>query len=232
MGLLHSTEGWPAGIGMIVRSLCEEDGDHNLGQGLSASWRYIADYFFEEVLSRQTKELRQFLRETSVVDRFCGQLCDMLLERQGSDAVLRELERMNMFVVALDDHREWYRYHRLFQETLQAELDRTEPSARRVLQGRAAAWHEEHGSLDQALDYARMSGDLDRPAHRVRPCRGLCRLGTLENLRALLEGWTEEEMSPTLVRLGAGWTYLHLGGSLLAGHYATAAGGGTWTALP
>ena len=175
LGLLHSrTEGWPAGIGMIVRSLREEDGDHNLEQGFSGRWRYIADYFFEEVLSRQTKELRQFLIETSVVDRFCGQLCDMLLERQGSDAVLRELERMNLFVVALDDHREWYRYHSLFQEMLQAELDRTEPSARRVLPGRAAAWHEEHGSLDEALDYARMSGDLDMSrAHRVRPCRGL-----------------------------------------------------------
>ena len=229
LGLLHSrTEGWPAGIGMIVRSLCEEDGDHNLEQGFSGSWRYIADYFSEEVLSRQTKELRQFLIETSVVDRFCGQLCDMLLERQGSDAVLRELERMNMFVVALDDHREWYRYHSLFQEMLQAELDRTEPSARRALPGRAAAWHEEHGSLDEALDYARMSGDLDMAARIVcGHVEDYARLGTLENLRERLEGWTEEEIeSDPRFALGAGWMYLHLGGSPLAGHYATAAGRG------
>ena len=229
VGLLHSrTEGWPAGIGMIVGSLCEEDGGHSLEQELTGRWRYIADYFFEEVLSRQTRELRQFLMETSVVDRFCGPLCDMLLERQGSDAVLRELEQMNLFVVALDDHREWYRYQGLFQEMLQAELDRTEPSARRVLQGRAAAWHEEHGSLDEALDYARMSGDLDRTARIVcGHAEDYARFGTLDNLRVRLEAWTEEEIeSDPRFAVGAGWAYLHLGGSSLAGRYAAAAGRG------
>ena len=228
-GLLHSrTEGWPAGIGMIVRSLREEHGGHNLEQGFSGHWRHVADYFFEEVLSRQTRELRQFLMETSVADRFSGQLCDMLLDRQGSDTVLRELDRMNLFVAPLDDHREWYRYHRLFQEMLQAELDRTDPSARRVLHGRAAVWHEEHGSLDEALDYARMSGDLDMAARIVcGHVEDYARLGTLENLRERLEGWTEEEIeSDPRFALGAGWMYLHLGGSPLAGHYATAAGRG------
>ena len=228
-GLLHSrTEGWPAGIGIIVRSLREEDGGHNLEQGFSGRWRYVADYLFEEVLSRQTRELRRFLIETSVADRLCGQLCDMLLDRQGSDAVLRELERTNLFVVALDDHEEWYRYHKLFQEMLQAELDRTDPSARRVLYGRAAAWHEEHGSLDEALDYARMSGDLDRTARIVcGHVEDYARLGTLEDLRVRLEGWTEEEIeADPRFALGAAWAYLHLGGPLLAGRYAIAAGRG------
>ena len=228
-GLLHSrTEGWPAGIGMITRSLHEEDGAHHLEQGVLGRWRHIADYFFEEVLSRQTRELHQFLMETSVADRFCGRLCDTLLDRQGSDAILRELERANLFVVPLDDHREWYRYHRLFQEMLQAELHRTEPSAGRVLRGRAAAWHEEHGNLDEALNYARVSGDLDRAARIVcGHVEDYARLGTLEDLRMLLEGWTEEEIeSDPRFALGAGWAYLHLGGSTLAGRYATAAGRG------
>ena len=229
VGLLHSrTEGWPAGIGMIVRSLREGDGGHHLEQGLSGRWRQVADYFFEEVLSGQTRELRQFLMETSVADRFCGRLCDTLLDRHGSDAILRELERTNLFVVPLDDHREWYRYHRLFQEMLQAELNRTEPSAGLVLQGRAAAWHEEHGSLDEALDYARVSGDLDRTARIVcGHVEDYARLGTLEDLQVRLEGWTEEEIeSDPRFALGAGWAYLHLGGSTLAGRYATAAGRG------
>jgi LuxR family transcriptional regulator, maltose regulon positive regulatory protein len=227
--LLHSrTEGWPAGIGMLARSLCEEDGGHNLEEEFSGRWRYVADYFFEEVLSRQTKELRRFLIETSVADRLCGQLCDVLLGRPGSGAVLRDLEQMNLFVVALDDHREWYRYHKLFQEMLQAELDRTDPSARRVLQGRAAAWHEEHGSLDEALDHAQVSGDLDRAARIVCGHVGdYARLGMLQNLRLRLEGWTEEEIeSDPRFALGAGWTYLHLGGLPLAERFATAAGRG------
>jgi LuxR family maltose regulon positive regulatory protein len=228
-GLLHSrTEGWPAGIGMIVRSLREDDGGHSLEQGFSGRWRYVADYFFEEVLSRQTKELRRFLMETSVADRFCAALCDVLLGRPGSDAVLRELDRMNLFVMALDDHRKWYRYHRLFGEMLQAELDRTEPSARRVLHGRAAVWHEEHGNLDEALDHARVSGDLDRTARIVcGHVEDYARLGTLENLRVRLEKWTDEEIeSDPRFALGAGWVYLHLGGSPLAARYAAAAGRG------
>ena len=135
---------------------------------------------------------------------------------------------MNLFVVALDDHQEWYRYHKLFQEMLQAELDRTEPSARRVLHSRVAAWHEEHGTLDDALDYARMSGDLDRTARIVcGHVEDYARLGTLENLRVRLEGWTEEEIeSDPRFALGAGWAYLHLGGSPLVERYATAAGRG------
>jgi LuxR family maltose regulon positive regulatory protein len=229
VGLLHSrTEGWSAGIGLIVRSLREENGGHNLEEGFSGRWRYVADYFFEEVLSRQTRELRRFLTATSVTGRFCGQLCDVLLDRHGSDAVLRELDRTNLFVVALDDRQEWYRYHELFQGMLQAELDRTEPSARQVLHGRAAAWHEEHGNLDEALDYARMSDDLDRTARIVcGHVEDYARYGTLENLRVRLEGWTEQEIeSDPRFALAAGWAYLHLGGSPLAGRYATAAGRG------
>ena len=229
ISLLHSrTEGWPTGIRMIVQSLRQGDDSDNLQHEFSGRWRYVADYFSEEVLSRQAKNLRRFLIETSVADRFCGQLCDALLERQGSDAIIRELERMNLFVVALDDHQEWYRYHKLFQEMLQAELDRTEPSARRVLHSRVAAWHEEHGTLDDALDYARMSGDLDRTARIVcGHVEDYARLGTLENLRVRLEGWTEEEIeSDPRFALGAGWAYLHLGGSPLVERYATAAGRG------
>ncbi len=228
-GLLHSrTEGWPAGIGMIVRSVREENGGHDLEQELSGRWRQVADYFSEEVLSGRTRELRRFLVEASVAGRLCGPLCDMLLDRQGSEAVLRELDRMNLFAVPLDDHREWYRYHRLFREMLQAELDRTDPSARRVLQGRAAAWHEEHATLDEALDYARASGDLDRAARIVcGHVQDYARRGALENLRVRLEGWTEQEIeSDPRFALGAGWAYLHLGGAALAGRYAAAAGRG------
>jgi LuxR family transcriptional regulator, maltose regulon positive regulatory protein len=229
VSLLHSrTEGWPAGIGMIVRSLCEEDGAHNLEQQFSGRWRIAADYFFEEILSHQTKEVRRFLIETSVADRFCGPLCDTLLDRQGSKAVLRDLERMSLFVVALDDHREWYRYNKLFQDMLQAELDRTDPSARRLLHRRAAAWHEEHGNLDEALDYAWLSGNLDRAAHIVcAHVEDYARLGTLKNLRERLERWTEDEVeSDPRFALGAGWAYLHLGASPLAERYAAAAGRG------
>ncbi len=47
-------------------------------------------------------------------------LCDAILETDNSSEVLRELERTNSFVIALDDHSRWYRYHTLFAELLRS----------------------------------------------------------------------------------------------------------------
>ena len=86
--------------------------------------RQIADYLMEVVLARETEEHREFLLATSVLRRMTASLCDAVLGVAGSADVLRELERSNSFVIALDDHRGWYRYHHLFGELLRSELDR------------------------------------------------------------------------------------------------------------
>src|SRR5205807_4342899 len=81
--------------------------------------RYITDYLVEEVLSSQPDRLQRFLLTTSILDRLSGLLCDAVTGERDSRSMLEDLERRNLFVVALDDRREWYRYHHLFADVLQ-----------------------------------------------------------------------------------------------------------------
>lgn len=89
--------------------------------------RYIVDYLVDEVLQRQPDHVRTFLLTTSVLERLSGSLCDAVTERHDSKAMLETLEHGNLFVVPLDDIREWYRYHRLFADVLQAHLLESRP---------------------------------------------------------------------------------------------------------
>jgi LuxR family maltose regulon positive regulatory protein len=101
--------------------------------------QHIVDYLGFEVLDRQPPQLRDFLLRTSVLDRLSGPLCAAVTGVGDAASVLRELERENAFVIALDSKREWYRYHHLFAELLRAELARTTPVLAAELHRRAAA---------------------------------------------------------------------------------------------
>src|SRR5262249_59217605 len=84
--------------------------------------QYVLGYLTEEVLAGQPASVVSFLLETSVLDRLCGELCDAVGGRTGSQALLEELERANLFVVPLDEVRGWWRYHHLFADLLRARL--------------------------------------------------------------------------------------------------------------
>ena len=96
----------------------------------------------EEVLQRQPERIRNFLLQTSILDRLSGPLCDAVTGREDGQAMLETLERGNLFVVPLDDRRQWYRYHHLFAEVLQARLLEALPTQVAILHRRASAWHE------------------------------------------------------------------------------------------
>ncbi len=73
-----------------------------------------------------------------------------------------------MFIIPLDNHREWYRYHHLFQELLQQRLTaEVTPEEMADLHRRASAWLEEHGLIDEAIHHALAAGDLDLAARQM-----------------------------------------------------------------
>ena len=90
--------------------------------GFAGDDRYIVDYLAEEVLQRQPDHVRDFLLQTSVLDRLSGPLCDAVTGQDGGKAMLEALDRANLFLVPLDDRRRWYRYHHLFADVLRAHL--------------------------------------------------------------------------------------------------------------
>jgi LuxR family transcriptional regulator, maltose regulon positive regulatory protein len=169
--LTQQAEGWPAGLYLTALSL--RDGgavDRGAPYRAAGTDRYIADYLREEILSRVTPDEVEFLTRTAVLDRMCASLCDAVLERTGSAAMLESLERSNRFVVALDSHDEWYRYHHLFGDLLARELESREPDVTPILKRRAADWYEGHGFPEAAIDYAFAYDDHQRAARLVTAC--------------------------------------------------------------
>ena len=223
--LHEKTEGWPVGIALAALSHDGRSAPSYEIAGLNGEQREIADYLFEEVLSRQTDTMRRFLLRTAVLSEFSADLCDVVLERSSSKTMLQDLEQTNLFLVPLDNHRGWFRYHHLFQEMLVAELDKTEPLARRRLLQRAAEWHHDHGTVADALRYAHDSADVALTGRLVLAhWREFAGRGQVETLRMWLRRWSDEEIeSDPCLAIGAGFVFLLLGDAERAERAAAAA---------
>ena len=175
--LTRRAEGWPAGLQMAAVSLRQQTDPVAFIQAFTGSNRYILDYLMAEVLSQQPADIQQFLLLTSVLDRFTASLCTYLLAATpGTDGVTQNgevdttvldyLDAANLFVVPLDDQRNWYRYHRLFADLLRQRLYQTAAPLVPALHARARDWFWQEGWLAEAVDHALQAGD-DAEAARL-----------------------------------------------------------------
>jgi LuxR family transcriptional regulator, maltose regulon positive regulatory protein len=161
LALLHErTEGWAAGLRLAALSLAGHPDPDRFAAGFSGSERTVAEYLLAEVLGRQPKQVRRLLVRTSVLERVNGELADLLTASSGGGRILRELERANAFVLALDSQPSWFHYHTLFADLLQLELlDTTAQDELARLHGTAAAWFGEHGFPVEAVRHAQAAQD-------------------------------------------------------------------------
>jgi LuxR family transcriptional regulator, maltose regulon positive regulatory protein len=150
-------EGWIAGLQLVALTLQRRltAADTLL---VSGRHRFIADYLSEDVLAHLSDSMRQFLLQTCVLDRLCGALCDAVTGKKGGQEMLELLERENLFLVPLDDRREWFRYHRLFADFLREELKRHHRDEVADLHRRAAQWYLAHELPESAFQHA-VAGD-------------------------------------------------------------------------
>ena len=154
------TEGWIAGLQMAALSMQDETDPHHFVAAFSGDDHHIADYLVEEVLQRQLVEVQRFLLQTSILDRLNVSLCDAITGRQDSRAMLNALERTNLFILPLDNRREWFRYHHLFADLLQQRLRQTQTREEIVnLHRTAAGWYESQGDITSAIRHARIISD-------------------------------------------------------------------------
>jgi LuxR family maltose regulon positive regulatory protein len=186
--LLDRTEGWPAGMYLAVLSMKGKEDAHGFIRSFGGSNRYILDLLGEEVLAGLPEEERAFMLETSVLSKMTGSLCDEVVGGEGSGALLDELARSNLFVVALDEYGGWYRYHHLFADLLLYELKRSRPDLLPVLHGRASAWFEEEGLFEDAIRHAMAAPDYERAGALI--ARHWFRYAVTGQL-ASLERWLE-----------------------------------------
>src|SRR5215217_3036244 len=139
------TEGWIAALQLAALSMQGRDDVAGFIAGFAGNDRYIVDYLVEEVMQRQPEGVRSFLLQTSVLGRLSGPLCDAVTGRDGGRAMLEALDRGNLFLVPLDDRRQWYRYHHLFADVLQAHLLDERPEDIAQLHRLACGWYDQQG---------------------------------------------------------------------------------------
>jgi LuxR family maltose regulon positive regulatory protein len=141
------TEGWVAGLQLAALSMqgrASRDAASFI-KSFTGSHHFILDYLVEEVLQRQPEHVRNFLLQTAILDRLSSPLCDAVTGQEDGRGMLEALERGNLFVIPLDDQRQWYRYHHLFAEVLQAHLREAQPDRASTLHLRASEWYEQNG---------------------------------------------------------------------------------------
>ncbi len=159
--------GWLAGLQLLDLSSKRRESSFYLQEGSDSSHHHIQDYLTEEVLRQQPLAIQRFLLNTSMLERLTAPLCDAVLEQSGSQQVLEELKRTNVFLISLDSQRCWYRYHTLFAETLRSMLERTDPEAIAVVHRRASAWFAGHGYASEAIEHAIQAGDWSQAADLI-----------------------------------------------------------------
>ncbi len=150
--LERRTEGWVAGLQMAGLSLRGREDVEGFIASFGGTHHYILEYLVEEVFSRQDAELMQFLLDTSILDRMNAGLCEAVAGRCGCQETLKQLERKNLFLVPLDEQRNWYRYHHLFADLLRHKLKHERPPDQiNALHIRAGDWFAGQGELVEAI---------------------------------------------------------------------------------
>jgi LuxR family maltose regulon positive regulatory protein len=161
VALRTRTEGWISGLQMAVISMQRHENVSEFIQSFTGSNRYIFDYLIEEILNRQPDNIQDFLLKTSILERLSAGLCDQVMDHTDGQSILDYLERANLFIVPLDDDRNWYRYHRLFADLLQKQLLQKQPGHVGELHKRASLWFDKKGFYEAAITHALATRDYE-----------------------------------------------------------------------
>jgi LuxR family maltose regulon positive regulatory protein len=191
------TEGWIAALQLAALSMQGRADTTGFIAAFAGDDRFVVDFLAEEVLDRQPDDVRRFLLDTSVLERFTGSACDAVTGRRDGRAMLERLDRANLFLVPLDDRRQWYRYHHLFADVLEVRLLDEDPDRVLELHRRASRWYEHQGDLAQAVGHALSGGDLDQAARLVELAAPQLRQARQE---ATLRRWLEALPREVFVR--------------------------------
>jgi LuxR family maltose regulon positive regulatory protein len=187
--LWERCEGWVAGVRLAELSLQDHPDPRGFIAGFAGDDRAVSDYLVSEVVSRYPEDVRRFLLRTSIVDRLNGELAEALAGDPAGEQSLRDLERADGFVDALDSSGTWFRYHQLFAEVLRAELRRRLPEELPALHSAASAWFAQHGEPLEAVRHAVAGSDWRLAADVIGAQWLVCVLdGSGPVLRELAQG--------------------------------------------
>jgi LuxR family transcriptional regulator, maltose regulon positive regulatory protein len=159
-GVHDWTEGWAAGVQLAALSASGRPNAVAFLNDLPVNAQDVVDYVWDEVLARQRPEVRRFLAETSILDRFSAPLCAAITGRDDAEQLLSQLERSNAFLITADASRRWYRFHQVFRDVLSRELAARSPTEVADLHRRASDWYAAEGLPVEAIEHALVAGDV------------------------------------------------------------------------
>jgi LuxR family maltose regulon positive regulatory protein len=165
--LHRRTEGWPVGLYLAALYLREGGSLPHAAVSFTGDDRLVSEYVESEFLERISHKQRVFLTRTAVLERMSGPVCEAVLDLPDAAETLTNLARSNLLLVPLDEQGQWYRYHHLFRDMLQAELERYEPQLIPALRRRAASWCLRNDLPEEALEYSIAAGDVESTARLV-----------------------------------------------------------------
>jgi LuxR family maltose regulon positive regulatory protein len=161
------TEGWIAGLQLAAISMRGWDDATRFIQSFTGSNRLVLDYLIEEVLNQQSRNVQAFLMQTAILDSFTSSLCNAVTGQDDSQSILEMLERANLFIIPLDNERQWYRYHHLFTEILRQRLRESQSKQLMDLHCKASEWYAKNGFTDEAIEHALQKNDFGRAASLI-----------------------------------------------------------------
>ncbi|NTU65734.1 MAG: hypothetical protein HGB05_20610, partial [Chloroflexi bacterium] len=147
------TEGWIVGLQLAGFSLRDRSNPSSFIATLSGSQRHILSYLTEEVLHRQPIEIQQFLLQTSILDRLKGEVCNAVTGQTDGAQLLDRVLAANLFLIALDDEHQWFRYHHLFADLLRSR-QALQKDQTAELHRRAAHWFAQANLITEAVPHA------------------------------------------------------------------------------
>ena len=184
IALTARTEGWIAGLQLASISLQSQQNPSDFIQSFTGSHHFVLDYLVEEVLNHQPPHIQDFLVKTSLLNRLCAPLCDAIVldEKYSSQTLLRNIQQANLFLVAIDNERHWFRYHHLFADLLRKRLGQlASTEIINKLHIRASHWYEQHNQRDQAIYHALAAKDFELAAELVEVEWIMSRSTTIQN---------------------------------------------------
>ncbi len=186
--LTERTEGWVVALQLARLWLSEAPTSAAALDRFSGRTKEMAEYLAEQVLANLPQQTQRFLTETAPLEQFNWELANAVCGRTDSAALLEQLSRLTSLLVPLDSDRQWYRYHHLFGDYLSDLLRRTDSTRLAEVCSIASRWHEERGSLVEAVRYARLASDDERAARLIEDAGGweMILLGGISRMRTLL----------------------------------------------
>ena len=186
--LENRTEGWVAGIQLAAIAMCGRSDVSSFISRLRGSHRFILAYLTEEVLTRQPEEIQLFLLQTSIFDKLCGELCNVVTGKTNSSSLLEKSFHANLFLIPLDDEGRWYRYHHLFRDLLLSQQNRIPKNDMLELHRRASQWYEEAGMISESIEHALVVADYP---HVVQLLEDHARPMIIQGYLKTVEAWMQ-----------------------------------------